>query len=1232
MKKQFTLIAWITLIMTLLLSSCQKFEEDAIQKLAYGKDESGRHFVDLGLSVKWATCNIGADAPEQQGLLYAWGETSPKEEYTWDNYKFGPDTALSKYCAKPDVAWHGFTDTKITLELSDDAAHVNWRGRWRMPTQAEWNELIEKCTWTQTEYMGVKGYDVKAANGNRIFLPAPDENALYASSSLLETRPGEALHLPIFDQYDVLTAQYRYRAYSVRAVYGSLLPQYSLITFDANGGVGIMHPQQYSKGGLIPLTEVRFTKQASVFSSWNTKADGSGTSYKDKASIITDKSFTIYAQWTPCYTITFDANGGEGTMDSLTIVSGTKKLLPANTFTRSGYVFAAWNTKADGSGTAYKESSEIAPTENLTLYAQWTPCYTITFDANGGEGTMDSLTIAQGEECQLPANTFTRNGYVFAGWNTKADGSGSTYNESSKIAPTESMTLYAQWTPCYTITFDANGGKGSMAPQKAIKGEEFSISSNVFTRSGYSFTAWNTKADGSGTSYVNNQVIILSQDITLYAQWKKLKGTESGHEWVDLGLPSGLKWATCNVGATTPEGYGNYFAWGETSPKDSYTWSAYKYCNGSSSTLTKYNTSSNYGTVDNKTILDLSDDAARANWGGTWRMPTYNEWDELKNNCTWEWTTQNGVNGYKVTSKTNGNSIFLPEAGYRNGTSVYNVGSYGRYWSSSLYESRPYTYRAYYLYFSSGNVYWGYSDRYNGHTVRAVFSEKDAPSRKFIVVFNANGGSGTMSAQQIMAGVSHPLSANTFTREGYTFVGWNTAPDGSGTSYTDKQVVALMEDLTLYAQWKQRIFYSVTFKANGGLGTMADQVFEAGVSHALVSNAFIRDGYTFIGWNTTPDGSGTSYTNKQVVTLTEDITLYAQWDQRFYVSFEANGGTGEMEVQTFTSGEKKTLLACTFTNLGYLFSGWNTEADGSGTSYSDKQIISVTQDLTLYAQWKRGIYTVTFDANGGTGFMSAQTFEGGVSQALASNSFTRAGYSFINWNTSPDGSGMSYTDQQELTLTQDLTLYAQWREKVLKGTENGYEWVDLGLPSGLKWATCNVGATSPEGYGDYFAWGETSPKNNYDWSTYKYCKGSYGTMTKYCTDRSCGYNGFTDNKTTLELSDDAAHTNWGGKWRMPTITEQRELIENCTWTWTTQNGVNGYSVISKSNGNNIFLPAAGDRYGNLVFDVGSSSYYGSSSLYESYPDGAYGLNFASSNVDWSSYFRFEGIPVRAVCP
>lgn len=196
-----------------------------------------------------------------------------------------------------------------------------------------------------------------------------------------------------------------------------------------------------------------------------------------------------------------------------------------------------------------------------------------------------------------------------------------------------------------------------------------------------------------------------------------------GVEMVDLGLPSGIKWANMNVGATKPEEYGDYFAWGETEPKDVYDWSTYKWCNGSYDTQTKYCTSSSYGTVDNKTTLEPEDDAAHVNWGGNWRMPTKAEQDELRNtdNCTWEWKTNyngTGVNGYLVTSKKNGNSIFLPASGYRCGSSVNFVGSYGYYWSSSLDEGD--SNYAHYLYFNSDYVGWHVSSRYDGLSVRPV--------------------------------------------------------------------------------------------------------------------------------------------------------------------------------------------------------------------------------------------------------------------------------------------------------------------------------------------------------------------------------------------------------------------------------------------------------------------------------------------------------------------------------
>ena len=173
--------------------------------------------------------------------------------------------------------------------------------------------------------------------------------------------------------------------------------------------------------------------------------------------------------------------------------------------------------------------------------------------------------------------------------------------------------------------------------------------------------------------------------------------SSGGHEYVDLGLS--VKWATCNVGANKPEDYGDYFAWGETKPKNNYS-------------------NSNYSYSYNYTTLPLSADAARANWGGSWRMPTRAEQDELLEQCTWTWTTQNGVNGYKVTSNKNGNSIFLPAAGYRYGSSLYNAGSYGSIWSSSLSTYR--TGDACCLYFNSSNVSWHYDYRYFGPSVRPV--------------------------------------------------------------------------------------------------------------------------------------------------------------------------------------------------------------------------------------------------------------------------------------------------------------------------------------------------------------------------------------------------------------------------------------------------------------------------------------------------------------------------------
>ena len=166
-----------------------------------------------------------------------------------------------------------------------------------------------------------------------------------------------------------------------------------------------------------------------------------------------------------------------------------------------------------------------------------------------------------------------------------------------------------------------------------------------------------------------------------------------------------------------------FFQWGETTPDTDYTWATYKYCNGNSTTMTKYCTDNSYGTVDNKTTLDLEDDAARTNMGGVWRMPTATEFQELYDSTDHVWITNyngSGVNGWKFTSKTNGNSIFFPASGYANGTGVYDRGSGGYFWSSSLRPSD--SNYGLYLRFNSGNVIPQLNGgRCNGFCVRGVF-------------------------------------------------------------------------------------------------------------------------------------------------------------------------------------------------------------------------------------------------------------------------------------------------------------------------------------------------------------------------------------------------------------------------------------------------------------------------------------------------------------------------------
>lgn len=361
--------------------------------------------------------------------------------------------------------------------------------------------------------------------------------------------------------------------------------------------------------------------------------------------------------------------------------------------------------------------------------------------------------------------------------------------------------------------------------------------------------------------------------------------------------------------------------------------------------------------------------------------------------------------------------------------------------------------------------------------------------------------------------------------------------------------------------------------------------------------------------------------NSQGTGYGEEVEFKTSQTPTYIVSVSANPSNGGTVTGggTFQQGQSCTVSATAAT--GYNFLKW-TE-NGQQVSTNASYTFNVTGNRTLVAQFQTQSYTISASAspsNGGT-VSGGGTYGQGQQCTLTANHAT--GYTFVKWTE--NGNQVSTSASFTFTVTSNRTLVAQFNYNNV----GGHEYVDLGLPSGLLWATCNVGADTPEDYGNYYAWAETTTKTIYNWSTYQYCMGSDNTLTKYCPSSYWGYNGYEDNLWTLQAGDDAATANWSNGWRMPTVDEFQELCNNTTMTWTTRNGVNG-CLFTAANGNSLFLPAAGYRSGSNLNGSGSYGSYWSSNLYDRAPFHAWGFGFNSANWFSSNRFRYYGQSVRAV--
>ena len=854
-------------------------------------------------------------------------------------------------------------------------------------------------------------------------------------------------------------------------------------------------------------------------------------------------------------TVGFDANGGEGTMTAWTGKPNTSTDLPKNTFTRENYTFTGWNTKADGSGKGYADGANVSFDADTTLYAQWTQNPVITFDANGGEGTMGTQTVKPDEATALTANSFTRADYDFAGWNTEADGTGTTYVDKAEITTDTDITLYAQWTlhkyhvrwlnwngsvlqegdytikdtvsydggipersedgdftykfrgwdpfdgdaptdihkdtdytaqfnefKKLTVTFDANGGTGTMKPVKianGASGRRYTLPECGFTREGYDFAGWlitGTVSVGFDDPYEVEDVqwgdtwLYAFSDLTLKASW------EDNHLLTEV---RGSREPTCTEPGYTGDTYckvcDNVQKMGDSIPATGHSWNEGE--------ITTSPTCLNVGiktytcTVCNATKTEEIP-ATGHSWdeGKVTTAPTCNNTGVKTFTCTvcketkTEAIDKTGHTPVEVAEQP----ATCTEAGHTAGTKCSVCGAI-----ISGMKEIPAT----------------------GHT--EVIDAAKAPTctetglteGKHCSVCNE-----VLVKQEVVPAKGHtevtdPAVEPTCTKTGLTegkhcsvcnevLVAQTVIPAKGHTEVIDPAVEptcttpgktegkhcsvcneVLVAQTEIPAKGHTEVVDPAVEptctepgKTEGKHCSVCNEVLVAqeeipAKGHTEVIDAAKAPTCTEPGLT---EGKHCSVCNE--VTVEQEVIPATGHKPEVRNAVEATLTTPGYTGDTYCSVCKKLLkegteIPKTGAHITWVIDGKVVAEEdilkGTMPSFKDStdkapdenyrytftgwspEVVVAGEDATYTAQYSataRVFYTITFDANGGEGKMDPQTFEVGVDTALNANAFTRKNYKFIGWNTAADGSGATYSDEGAiLELAGDMTLYAQWQ-------------------------------------------------------------------------------------------------------------------------------------------------------------------------------------------------------------
>lgn len=866
-------------------------------------------------------------------------------------------------------------------------------------------------------------------------------------------------------------------------------------------GATSMSFQSVAKGSKCMLHPCTFKKSGENFLGW---LGNDGNIYSDKEIIKPEEDLILTAIWSgSSSTITYQPGEGTGDAIEVKVSTGGPATVRAKGFNPpEGKEFYEWNTAENGTGTAYKPGSIITVNEDITLFAQYTTTGTITYKGNGAneEDIIQEMTI--GSEFQLKSDGFTKTGYKLAGWNTEADQSGTSYELGEKVQMAGSCTLYAQWEPItYKISFDGNGHNKGIVPEDMLVPEEGSdpIPDTELYKNHYMFDGWATSRDGSGTIYKAGDSITVDESfsgetLVLYAKWKDaqkytlsyLRNEPAGISDSDLGGELPKDDESCyndglNTETTTAEtdikirGY-VFKGWSKNALTPSL--SDEVIAPGSKITVTADMTLyavwskaekwevTYTGTTEGITGDFPKDEESYYDDGFTYKAVieanpqtrpgyTFLGWSRTRESETAEIkpgdeiTVDGNITLYSVWKAEIYTVKYDRNATGGNGDPpAEQSGLYGQKYTVSEAPEDMKNPGSKFLEWNTEAD--GTGDTYSPGETKSfaadltLFAIWNSVSYKLTYYPNASDTTAPAPDYAIGSQINKIKIAGqgSMFRSHYKFAGWNTEADGSGRLIQPGEEIALTEDQSLYAVWKQLNPASITYHSGCSDALVAPtlpldekEYYDDGINNKAVIPHIkpLRRGYNFIYWSTQSGGAGTKYYGGEEISMIGSLKLYASWVAGSYIlSYDKNGSdvTGRVPDSQRVSSQDRPMAAGpnTLKKKGYEFLGWSLSPDAKVPEYKEGSRLAILENTTLYAVWRKLInisieHTEGLVANGNDLFSVSQGTKLGDLQLPK----VKDGYEITGWVVN----GQKVTNPKDYMLEKDSEV-----QVIIRKTEN----------------------------------------------------------------------------------------------------------------------------------------------------------------------------------------------------